>query len=378
MASYERYFNHLIQKAQTNTAAYTNQRRRKADTDAEEIRREYRAADRAAVEQSRLSLAQTEAEYRKAYDANAVSEAVARRNATEALANSQLTNSGLHAAQQTAVSLVRSRADGELTLRKQAAVENIMRELDTARAQYRRQSAEETAAIYSQAQKDMQDYEAEQTEQAQKQAQAMQDADVKAAKQAADMSLLEMKAALAAKQADQEAKQKEGTGAGKDISKDSSQTNAKNSEENKKDGEDSEAQEEEGQTVSSKEQIDAQAAEKRQNEGNLAAWTYLRKCASEGLITDEERLALMIKNNIREPQTWTRNSLDALVNVMIRKGDYDDARLLVDTVINNEKRCIHGTALEGHGGAGSESVRHGADHGGRRRASLLSARFQLS
>ncbi|MBQ3093813.1 MAG: hypothetical protein IJC52_01460, partial [Clostridia bacterium] len=264
MASYERYFNHLIKQAQSNTAAYTEQRRRRAETDAQEIRDEYRAADEAAVEQSRQSLAQTDAQYRQAYDANAVSEAVARRNAAEAMANSQLKNSGFHATQQTAVSLARSRADSDVTLRRQAAVDRIVRELDEVRAQYRRQSAEETAAIYKQAQDDVLEYETTQTELAQDGAQALADADREDAKHAADMSILEMKAALEALKLN-DAK---GNGNGN------------------------------GEDKPSKEEVEADAAKIKQESNDLKAATFLRKCVSEGSITAEERGEIMRKYGI--------------------------------------------------------------------------------
>lgn len=300
MASYERYFNHLIKQAQSNAAAYTEQRRHRAETDAQEIRDEYRAADEAAVEQSRQSLAQTDAQYRQAYDANAVSEAVARRNAAEAMANSQLQNSGFHATQQTAVSLARSRADSDVTLRRQAAVDRIVRELDEVRAQYRRQSAEETAAIYKQAQDDVLEYETTQTELAQDGAQALADADREDAKHAADMSILEMKAALEALKLN-DAK---GNGNGEDKP--------------------------------SKEEVEADAAKIKQESNDLKAATFLRKCVSEGSITAEERGEIMRKYGIREPQQYTHDYVRGIVNRMVKSGNKVGARTFIDTLLEQE------------------------------------------
>ena len=425
MASYERYFNHLIKQAQQNTAAYGSQRRRQAETDAQEIQKEYRAAEQAATAQSRLSLAQTEADYRKTYYANAVSEAVARRNAAEALANSQLTNSGLNATQQTAVSLARSRADSDTTLQKQAAVQTIMRELDAVRAGYRKQAAEETSAIYKQAQADMREYEAEQTQAAQSQAQAMYEADLKAAEQAAAMSRLEMEAALSAKEAQQEAQRKaeeqaskialmereaaleeegvrnewelaaskqaaqiaqmereaaleaEGTRnewelaaskqaaeiaqmereaaldaelakikAGIAASEEPSDKNGSSDSENKAaDNSDKDAQTETAGTSGSvrgarenpmsKTAVEINAATKREQDGNLQAWAFLRKCVGEGWITAEEQQSIMARNNIREPQTATPEYVNGMVMLMLQSGNQADARVFLDTLIEN-------------------------------------------
>lgn len=130
----------------------------------------YDTMDRAAVVQYTQSAKQTQDSYRDAYDANAVSELTARRRTTEAIANSNLANSGLNSTQQTAISLSRSRADTQVTQQKQAAVDAIMRELDTVRAQYRMEAATKTADIQSEADADKSAYRTSQQEAAQAQA----------------------------------------------------------------------------------------------------------------------------------------------------------------------------------------------------------------
>ena len=101
------------------------------------------------------SAKETESSYRQLYDANAVDELVARRDIEETLANMGLTDSGLNRTQQTAISLSRSRADSQVSRQKQEAVNAIMRELDSLRAQYTAQKTAASRDIYAQADADI-------------------------------------------------------------------------------------------------------------------------------------------------------------------------------------------------------------------------------
>lgn len=89
----------------------------------------------------------TAAQYQTAFDANAVDEIVARRNAAEAIANSNMANSGLNNTQHTAISLQRQRADNLTVNQRQAAVDSIMRQLDALKTGYVDQAAQEKASI---------------------------------------------------------------------------------------------------------------------------------------------------------------------------------------------------------------------------------------
>ena len=125
MATYEEYEKDQLAKAQAQAAAYEQERRKQADE-----------AKKQATTQYTQSVEDTHASYRDVYDANAVAELVARREAAEAIANTNMANSGLNNTQQTAISLQRSRADAATTEARQQAVDAIMRELDSVRAQY--------------------------------------------------------------------------------------------------------------------------------------------------------------------------------------------------------------------------------------------------
>ena len=153
--TYDEYLADQLAASKKQTDEFAARRK----TLAEEAARVSDAFYDAAIETSRkdheASAKQTEDSYRSVYDANAVNELVMRREIQEAIANMGLTDSGLNATQQTAVSLQRGRADSEATRQKQAAVDAIMRELDRERAQY---TAKKTAAsheIFEQADADI-------------------------------------------------------------------------------------------------------------------------------------------------------------------------------------------------------------------------------
>ncbi len=168
--TYEEYLDDLLGKASARTTQYDAERQQRADSSIQQVQNMYDTMDRAAVAQYKQSAEETADSYREAYDANAVSELTSRRRAEEAIANSNLANSGLNNTQQTAISLSRSRADAQVTRQKQAAVDAIMRELDSVRAQYRTEAAGKTATIQNEADADKATYWTKQQETAQEQA----------------------------------------------------------------------------------------------------------------------------------------------------------------------------------------------------------------
>jgi len=100
-----------------------------------------------AVKDYTASAEQTAEQYQSVFDANAVDELVARRHAAEAIANSNLGNSGLNSTQQTAISLSRQRADRETAKQRQAAVDSIMSQLDALKTEYTVAADQEKASI---------------------------------------------------------------------------------------------------------------------------------------------------------------------------------------------------------------------------------------
>lgn len=153
--TYDEHEVEQLAKAKKQAAEYEAARRAQADRAVATSNALYDTAIDTTKKNYTASAKETESGYRSLYDANVVSELVARKQAEEAIRNMNLANSGLSNTEQTAISLQRGRADTETTRQKQAAVDAIMRELDSVRAQY---EAEKTAAgrdIQAQAETDI-------------------------------------------------------------------------------------------------------------------------------------------------------------------------------------------------------------------------------
>lgn len=156
MADYDVILNEQLKKAEEEAEKYSQRRRQQADSYAARVGEVYDGLISSAERDYMKSANDTAASYRDAYDANAVSELVARRNAKEAIANAGASNSGLNATQSTAISLMRGNADAQVTANKQAAVDSIMRELDALRSEYRSQAADAKNKIYGMMDQDIQ------------------------------------------------------------------------------------------------------------------------------------------------------------------------------------------------------------------------------
>ncbi len=153
--TYEQYLRDMMKQAQEEQAAYEASRRAQAQAAVSAVTQTYDAAKEQATTQYRRAAQEEERAYRELYDANAVDELVARRDAEEAISNSGLLNSGLNHTQQTAISLQRSRADSLTREQQQRAVAAIMQKLDDLRASYDQQAAEKKASLYAQADNDV-------------------------------------------------------------------------------------------------------------------------------------------------------------------------------------------------------------------------------
>lgn len=189
--TYDEYEVDQLAAAKKQTDEYSTQRKTQADEAAKISDSLYDTAISTAEKNYTASAQETESSYRGVYDANAVNELVARRNVEEAMANMGLTDSGLNATQQTAISLQRGRADSQTTQQKQAAVDAIMRELDNVRAQYNAEKTAASADIYAQADADILNFKS--------------NADAAARTNAASLYAADQEAAAAQYAADQEA-----------------------------------------------------------------------------------------------------------------------------------------------------------------------------
>jgi len=155
--NYYEMLNEERKKAKQKAAAYETERRAQAQQKADMVTAHYNEQRDTVRRQAQSSLDETEAAYSRLYDANAVDELVARRHAAEAIANSNLGNSGLNSTQQTALSLRRMRADADTSASRQAAIERVMQAMDEREEALRRELSSDTYAIRQEAEKDIED-----------------------------------------------------------------------------------------------------------------------------------------------------------------------------------------------------------------------------
>ena len=147
--SYDEYEVDQLAKAKKQQQDYEQTARAQAGARAGEIQSLYDGLIADADRQYRQRAGDTAASYRGLYDANAVNELVARRNAQAAMADAGLRQSGLNASQQTAISLMRGNADAAVTRQKQDAVNSIMAALDELRSQYNAKAAAQKQDVYA-------------------------------------------------------------------------------------------------------------------------------------------------------------------------------------------------------------------------------------
>ncbi len=153
--TYDEYEVDQMAKAQKQKEDYAAQRKAQADEAVKTSDSLHDTAISNAEKDADAAVKSTESGYRDVFDANAVNELVARRNVEEAMANMGLTDSGLNATHQTAISLQRGRADSKATQQKQAAVDAIIRELEKMRETYNAEKTAAAANIYAQADADI-------------------------------------------------------------------------------------------------------------------------------------------------------------------------------------------------------------------------------
>ncbi len=158
MATYKEYYKQMLAAAAQRQEAYERERQSSAEAAAKQVADTYDALDAAAKQDYAQSAAETAAAYRKLYDANAVSEHIARRNAEETMRRMNLQNSGLSRTEQTAISLRRGRADSDATAQKQAAVDKLKAALDARLSENASQSAAKQADIRADAASDVAAY----------------------------------------------------------------------------------------------------------------------------------------------------------------------------------------------------------------------------
>jgi len=176
--TYEEYLRQLMKRAKENQAEYETSRRQQTEANAAEVDRYYADVKQQSSRQYKEKARQEAASYRSLFDANAVDELVARREAAEAIANTNMANSGLNNTQQTAISLQRSRADAATRAKRDQAVRSVMLELDRLSAEYDSEAATKKAKLYAQAEEDIRSNLQKLTDKATDRAQKLYDAQV--------------------------------------------------------------------------------------------------------------------------------------------------------------------------------------------------------
>ena len=132
MMTYEDYLSRARKQAEEQQAAYTAAREQSATEAVRELVTA-ESASRAQIQQeTEQKLRAAKASYQSLYDENAVREKVAQQNVAETLANLGLSDSGLNRTQQTALAATRARADAQVSLKKQQAVESLLNEMTAA------------------------------------------------------------------------------------------------------------------------------------------------------------------------------------------------------------------------------------------------------
>ncbi len=148
--TYDEYLTRARKQAEEQQAAYVQARETTAKQRVDALQSENLAAQYELSGQTHADVKATNAAYQSLYDENAVRQKVAQLNVEETLANMGLSDSGLNRTQQTALAATRARADAQVSLKKQQAVDALVNEMRSAlekkRAATAAAQAEEWAA----------------------------------------------------------------------------------------------------------------------------------------------------------------------------------------------------------------------------------------
>ena len=158
MLSYKRLLEMEEERAKRRINDYTEQRKQRAEEEAAAIASIYNAKQQAAYVDAEAQREQVEEYYREAYDSNVVEELVQRRQAAEAIANSNVQNSGLNNTQQTGISLARGLADRTVTRKREEALQKLMRELESIDGDLAFEADKKRLKVYADAEEDIDVY----------------------------------------------------------------------------------------------------------------------------------------------------------------------------------------------------------------------------
>lgn len=130
--TYDEYLSRARKQAQEQQAAYASERERAAAETVKALTTAEMAGRTQIQQETAQKIDAAKASYQALYDENAVREKAAQLNVEETLANMGLSDSGLSRTQQTALAAVRARADAQVSLKKQQAVDTLLQEMTAA------------------------------------------------------------------------------------------------------------------------------------------------------------------------------------------------------------------------------------------------------
>ncbi len=145
--TYDEYLKRARSQAQQQQEAYIAEREMEASQTVRDLKTAEAASRTQLQQETDEKIKKSNAAYQALYDENAVREKAAQLNVAETLANMGLSDSGLNRTQQTALAATRARADANVSLKKQQAVETLLNEMTAAIEKSREASrAAQTAA----------------------------------------------------------------------------------------------------------------------------------------------------------------------------------------------------------------------------------------
>lgn len=153
--NYDDYEKKQLDKAKGQQSQYANERNQVSQNTYNQIASAIDTSTNAVKEGYQKKIDRLPQEYRSLYDANAVQEAVGRRQLEERMANMGITDSGLNRTQQTALTVQRGNADAAARAQQQKAADELTQALNEVLANAAAQKQTQAANIFGQGSTDI-------------------------------------------------------------------------------------------------------------------------------------------------------------------------------------------------------------------------------
>ena len=153
--NYDDYEKKQLDKAKGQQSQYANERNQVSQNTYNQIANAIDTSTNAVKEGYQKKIDRLPQEYRSLYDANAVQEAVGRRQLEERMANMGITDSGLNRTQQTALTVQRGNADAIVRAQQQKAADELTQALNEVLANAAAQKQTQAANIFGQGSTDI-------------------------------------------------------------------------------------------------------------------------------------------------------------------------------------------------------------------------------